>query len=138
MDYLLKMNSLNNRKLKKFKLKGIKVNNKRLYFGFYGLIALETNRIDSKVFKSLIDIVKRKIKSKGGKFWFYLNQSIPVTQLPIGTRMGKGKGNIAKYVSFVRKGQIICELSLDSEEDALSILKIAASKLPVKSKIIKY
>lgn len=132
------MNSLNNRKLKKFKLKGIKVNNKRLYFGFYGLIALETNRIDSKVFKSLIDIVKRKIKSKGGKFWFYLNQSIPVTQLPIGTRMGKGKGNIAKYVSFVRKGQIICELSLDSEEDALSILKIAASKLPVKSKIIKY
>ena len=138
MDYLLKMNSLNNRKLKKFKLKGIKVNNKRLYFGFYGLIALETNRIDSKVFKSLIDIVKRKIKSKGGKFWFYLNQSIPVTQLPIGTRMGKGKGNIAKYVSFVRKGQIICELSLDSEEDALSVLKIAASKLPVKSKIIKY
>lgn len=138
MDYLLKMNSLNNRKLKKFKLKGIKVNNKRLYFGFYGLIALETNRIDSKVFKSLIDIVKRKIKSKGGKFWFYLNQSIPVTQLPIGTRMGKGKGNIAKYVSFVRKGQIICELSLDGEEDALSILKIAASKLPVKAKIIKY
>tara|TARA_B110000444_G_scaffold256772_1_gene293833 strand:- start:3176 stop:3592 length:417 start_codon:yes stop_codon:yes gene_type:complete len=138
LDYLLKMNSLNNRKLKKFKLKGIKVNNKRLYFGFYGLIALETNRIDSKVFKSLIDIVKRKIKSKGGKFWFYLNQSIPVTQLPIGTRMGKGKGNIAKYVSFVRKGQIICELSLDSEEDALSVLKIAASKLPVKSKIIKY
>jgi ribosomal protein L16/L10AE len=58
------MNSLNNRKLKKFKLKGIKVNNKRLYFGFYGLIALETNRIDSKVFKSLIDIVKRKIKPK--------------------------------------------------------------------------
>jgi len=138
LDYLLKMNSLNNRKLKKFKLKGIKINNKRLYFGFYGLIALETNRIDSKVFKSLIDIVKRKIKSKGGKFWFYLNQSIPVTQLPIGTRMGKGKGNIAKYVSFVRKGQIICELSLDSEENALSILKIAASKLPVKTKIIKY
>lgn len=132
------MNSLNNRKLRKFKLKGIKVNNKRLYFGFYGLIALETSRIDSKVFKSLIDIVKRKIKSKGGKFWFYLNQSIPVTQLPIGTRMGKGKGNIARHVSFVRKGQIICELSLGNEENALKILKIAASKLPVRAKIIKY
>jgi len=132
------MNSLNNRKLRKFKLKGIKVNNKRLYIGFYGLIALETSRIDSKVFKSLIDIVKRKIKSKGGKFWFYLNQLIPVTQLPIGTRMGKGKGNIARYVSFVRKGQIICELSLDNEENALKILKIAASKLPIKAKIIKY
>ena len=133
------MNSVNNRKLRKFRLKGIKVNNKRLYFGFYGLITLETGRIDSKVFKSLVDIVKRKIKSKGGgKFWFYLNQSIPVTQFSIGTRMGKGKGNIAKQVSFVRKGQIICELSLNNQEDALDVLKIAASKLPVKAKIIKY
>ena len=52
--------------------------------------------------------------------------------------MGKGKGNIAKQVSFVRKGQIICELSLNNEEDALDVLKIAASKLPVKAKIIKY
>ena len=52
--------------------------------------------------------------------------------------MGKGKGNIARHVSFVRKGQIICELSLGNEENALKILKIAASKLPVKAKIIKY
>jgi large subunit ribosomal protein L16 len=132
------MNSFSDKKLRKFRLKGTKVNNKRLYFGFYGLISLETGRIDSKVFKSLIDIVKRKIKSEGGKFWFYLNHTIPVTQIPIGTRMGKGKGNIAKQVAFVRKGQIICELSLDSKENALNILKIAASKLPVKSKIVIY
>jgi ribosomal protein L16 len=132
------MNSFKDKKLRKFKLKGIKINNKRLYFGFYGLITLETSRIDSKVFKSLIDIVKRKIKSKGGKFWFYLNHTIPVTNISIGTRMGKGKGNISKHVSFVRKGQIICELSLDSQENALNILKIAASKLPVKAKIVIY
>ena len=132
------MNSIYNRKLKKFRLKGVKVTNKRLYFGFYGLVSLETGRIDSKVFKSLIDIVKRKSKSKRGKFWFYLNHLIPVTQISIGTRMGKGKGNIAKQVSFVRKGQIICELSIDSKEDAFNILRIAASKLPVRAKIIKY
>jgi len=133
------MNSLHYKKLRKFKLKGYKIHNKKLYFGFYGLKSLETGRIESKVFKSLIDIVKRIIKSKGGgKFWFYLNQSIPVTRLSIGTRMGKGKGNIAKHVSFVRKGQIICELSLNNEENALNILNIAASKLPVKVKIIKY
>jgi len=132
------MNFLNNRKLKKFKLKGIKVNRKKLYFGFYGLIALETGRIDSKVFKSVSEIIKRMIKLKGGKFWFYINTSIPVTQTSIGTRMGKGKGNISRYVSFVRKGQIICELSNSDKDNALSFLKIAASKLPIKTKIVIY
>ena len=60
------MNSQNNRKLKKFRLKGVKVNRKKLYFGFYGLVSVETGRIDSNVFKSLTDIVKRKVKTKKG------------------------------------------------------------------------
>jgi large subunit ribosomal protein L16 len=132
------MNPLNNRKLRKFKLKGTKVNRKKLYFGSYGLISLETSRVDSQVFKSLIDIVKRKIKSKKGKFWFYLNSSIPVSQIPIGTRMGKGKGNISKHVAFVRKGQTVCELNLSNSKDALDILKIASSKLPIKTKVVVY
>jgi large subunit ribosomal protein L16 len=124
--------------LRKFRLKGIKVNSKKLYFGFYGLVSLETGRIDSNVCKSLIDIVKRKIKLKGGKFWFYLNNSIPVTETPIGTRMGKGKGNISRHVSFVRKGQILIELSTSDKKVALDILRIASSKLPVKSKKVIY
>ena len=132
------MNFLNNRKLGKFKLKGTKVNRKKLYFGSYGLISLETSRVDSQVFKSLIDIVKRKIKSKKGKFWFYLNSSIPVSQIPIGTRMGKGKGNISKHVAFVRKGQTVCELNLSNSKDAFDILKIASSKLPIKTKVVVY
>jgi large subunit ribosomal protein L16 len=133
------MNSLNRNKLRKFRLKGIKVNNKKLHFGFYGLISLDTGRIDSTIIKSIISIVKRKIKlKKDGKFWFYLNNSIPVTQIPIGTRMGKGKGNISRYVSFVRKGQIICELNLLSKKDAINILKIISSKLPLKARIINY
>lgn len=132
------MNPLNNRKLRKFKLKGTKVNRKKLYFGSYGLISLETSRVDSQVFKSLIDIVKRKIKSKKGKFWFYLNSSIPVSQIPIGTRMGKGKGNISKYVAFVRKGQTVCELNLSNSKDAFDILKTASSKLPIKTKVVVY
>jgi large subunit ribosomal protein L16 len=132
------MNSVNNKKLRKFRLKGIKVNRKKLYFGSYGLISLETSRVDSQVFKSLIDIVKRKIKSKKGKFWFYLNSSIPVSQIPIGTRMGKGKGNISKHVAFVRKGQTICELNLSNSKDAFRILKIASSKLPIKTKVVVY
>ena len=132
------MNLSHHRKLRKFRLKGTKVNSKKLYFGFYGLVSLETGRIDSNVCKSLIDIVKRKIKLKGGKFWFYLNNSIPVTETPIGTRMGKGKGNISRHVSFVRKGQILIELSTSDKKVALDILRIASSKLPVKSKTVIY
>ena len=132
------MNLSHHKKLRKFRLKGVKVNSKKLYFGFYGLVSLETGRIDSNVCKSLIDIVKRKIKSKGGKFWFYLNNSIPVTETPIGTRMGKGKGNISRHVAFVRKGQILIELSTTDKKVALDILRIASSKLPVKSKTVIY
>jgi large subunit ribosomal protein L16 len=132
------MNSLHYKKLRKFKLKGYKIHNKKLYFGFYGLKSLETGRIESKVFKSLIDIVKRKVKLHKGKFWFSLNQSIPVTQTPIGTRMGKGKGNISHHVAFVKKGQILCELSLADKSIAFEILTIASSKLPVKCKIVVY
>jgi large subunit ribosomal protein L16 len=132
------MNTIHHKKLRKFRLKGSKIYKKKLYFGFYGLKSLETGRIDSNVFKSLISIVKRKIKFHKGKFWFSLNQSIPVTQSPIGTRMGKGKGNIAKHVAFVRKGQIICELSVEDKIIALHILTIAASKLPVRCKIVAY
>lgn len=132
------MNSLHYKKLRKFKLKGYKIHNKKLYFGFYGLKALETGRINSNVFKSLIEIVRRKVKLHKGKFWFSLNHSIPVTQTPIGTRMGKGKGNISNHVAFVKKGQILCELSLSDKNIAFDILTIAASKLPVKSKIIAY
>jgi ribosomal protein L16 len=132
------MSFVNSKKLRKFRLKGIKVNNKKLYFGFYGLIASETGRIDLNMVQSLLLIVKRKIKLKKGKFWFSLNTSIPVTKISIGTRMGKGKGNIAKYVSFVRKGQIICELSLLDQASAFKILKLVSSKLPIKARIVVY
>jgi large subunit ribosomal protein L16 len=132
------MNSSHYKKLRKFKLKGYKIHDKKLYFGFYGLKSLETGRINSNVVKSLLDIVKRKVKLHKGKFWFSLNDSIPVTQSPIGTRMGKGKGNISHHVAFVKKGQILCELSVSDKSIAFDILAIAASKLPVKCKIVVY
>ena len=52
--------------------------------------------------------------------------------------MGKGKGNISKHVAFVRKGQTVCELNLSNSKDAFNILKIASSKLPIKTKVVVY
>jgi large subunit ribosomal protein L16 len=116
----------------------LKLKKKKLYFGFYGLVSLETGRLDSKVVDSLVTTIKREVKLYKGKFWFYLNNSIPVTQIPIGVRMGKGKGNISKHISFVRKGQILCELSIYNKIIALNILKVVGSKLPVKCRIVIY
>lgn len=126
------------KKLRKFQLKGVKIKKKKLYFGFYGLVSLETGRLDSKVVNSFINSFKREVKLYKGKFWFYLNNSISVTEIPIGVRMGKGKGNISKQISFVRKGQIICELSISNKITALNLLKIAGSKLPIKCRTVIY
>jgi len=127
-----------NKKLRKFQLKGVKIKKKKLYFGFYGLVSLETGRLDSKVVDSVINNIKREVKLYKGKFWFYLNNSIPVTTIPIGVRMGKGKGSISKKISFVRKGQILCEISISNKMIAFNILKIVGSKLPVKCRIVNY
>jgi len=132
------MDFLFNKKLKKFRLKGIKVSSKKLYFGFYGLKSLETGRINSKVLVSFKNILQRQIKIKKGKLWVTINDSIPVTKIPIATRMGKGKGNFFQKVAFVRKGQILCEVSLSNPRDALAILKLAAAKMPVKTRIVSY
>jgi len=139
LDYFLKKNmGMNVKKLKKFSLKGIKVDTKLLYFGYFGLKSVETGRIDSKVLKSFSLVLKRGVKLYGGNYWLGLNDSIEVTKIPIATRMGKGKGNIDRTVTFIRRGQIFCELSLSDEDFAYKILKSAASKLPIKCRIIKY
>jgi large subunit ribosomal protein L16 len=132
------MGYMNKKKLKKFRLKGTKVSSKLLYFGSFGLKSLETGRIDSKVLKSFLSVLKRGVKLFGGKYWLGLNNSIEVTKIPIATRMGKGKGNIDRTVAFIRKGQIFCELSISDEDFAYMLLKSAASKLPIKCRVIKY
>ena len=91
----------------------------------------------SKVLDSFRTIIQRQIKIKRGKFWINLNDSIPVTQIPIATRMGKGKGNFSKKVAFIKKGQILCELSLLDSRDAFTILKSAVNIIININELIK-
>jgi len=125
-------------KLRKFKLKGIKINKKKLNFGFYGLKALETGRLDTHVLDSFNQTILRKLKPKGAKFWSSINPSINVTKTSTSSRMGKGKGSLYKKIAFVRKGQIFCEISFLKKKDALHILKMGSSKLPIKTKLVIY
>jgi len=135
MFFYKKLDSI---KSKKFHLKGTKYNRKKLAFGFYGLKALETGRLSVKHLETSIMAMKRKLKPLGGQLWSRLNPSISVTKKGTSVRMGKGKGSIDRYIAFVRKGQILFELSVSNESVALVALKLGGSKIPIKTKIISY
>jgi large subunit ribosomal protein L16 len=107
-----------------------------LAFGDYGLKALESAWITSNQIEACRVAITRALK-KGGKLWIRIFPDKPVTARPPETRMGKGKGNVEKWVAVVKRGKILFEIAGVKEEDALEALRIAQYKLPVKTRIVK-
>uniref|UniRef100_UPI0030034FBA ribosomal protein L16 n=1 Tax=Prototheca vistulensis TaxID=2689584 RepID=UPI0030034FBA len=106
-----------------------------LSFGTYGLQALEASWITPNQIEAGRRACTRKIK-RHGKLWIRIFADKPRTVHTSGTRMGSGKGTIKYYVAVVKPGRIIYELKGTSTNLALAGLKLAASKLPIKTKII--
>ncbi len=73
---------------------------------------------------------------KGGKIWIRIFPDRPVTEKPLETRMGKGKGPVDHYVAVVQPGRILFEMDGVSPEVATEALRLAAQKLPVLTKTI--
>lgn len=107
-----------------------------LAFGDYGLKALESAWITSNQIEACRVAITRALK-KGGKLWIRIFPDKPVTARPPETRMGKGKGNVEKWVAVVKRGKILFEIAGVKEEDALEVLKLAQYKLPIKTRIVK-
>lgn len=107
-----------------------------LAFGDYGLKALESAWITSNQIESCRVAITRALK-KGGKLWIRIFPDKPVTARPPETRMGKGKGNVEKWVAVVKRGKILFEIAGVKEEEALEALRIAQYKLPIKTRIVK-
>lgn len=120
-----------NRDLKREATKGNKVN-----FGDYGLMSLEGEWITNRQIEAARIAMTRRIK-RGGKVWIRIFPDLPYTKKPAETRMGKGKGAPEHWVAAVRPGMIMFELAGVSNELAHSALNLAASKLPVKTKIVE-
>ncbi len=78
----------------------------------------------------------RKIK-RGGKVWINIFPDKPVTQKPAETRMGSGKGSPEHWVAVVKRGRVMFELSGVPEPLAKEALRLAGSKLSIKSKVVK-
>jgi large subunit ribosomal protein L16 len=105
-------------------------------FGDYGLQALEPHWITSRQIEACRRAVTRYIR-RSGKVWIRIFPDKPVTKKPAETRMGKGKGSVEHWVCVVKPGRILFEMSGVSEDDAREALRLAAHKLPIKTKFVK-
>jgi len=107
-----------------------------LAFGKYGIQALEPAWLSAQQIEAMRVTISRRTK-KFGKLFLRVFPYKPITKKPAETRMGKGKGNVDRWVSVVKRERIIFELDEVTEEVARNICKAAAYKLPMKVKFIK-
>ncbi|MCB9435433.1 MAG: 50S ribosomal protein L16 [Anaerolineales bacterium] len=105
-------------------------------FGDYGLMALEPAWITSRQIEACRRTIVRHIKRRG-KIWIRIFPDKPVTQKPAETRMGKGKGSVDHWVAVVKPGRIMFEMQGMPEDVAREALRLAAYKLPIKTKFVK-
>ncbi len=123
------------RKQQKGRVRGKASRGYTLEFGDYGLKVLEGGWLTAQQLEAGRVAIVRTAK-KGAKLWIRVFPDKPITKKPAETRMGKGKGAVEGWVAVVKPGNIIYEIAGVSEEVAREALKLAASKLPFKCKIV--
>jgi large subunit ribosomal protein L16 len=123
------------RKLHRGRMKGKAQRGSDLSFGECGLKAVESGRITARQIEAARVSISRKVK-RGGKLWIRIFPDTPFTKKAAETRMGKGKGNPEWYEAIILPGRILFELGGVEDELAKEALRIAAFKLPLKTKIV--
>ena len=103
--------------------------------GEYGLQATTAGWIKSNQIEAARVAMTRYIK-RGGKVWIKIFPDKPITKKPAETRMGKGKGAPEYWVALVKPGRVMFELAGVPEETAREAMRLAANKLPVKTKFV--
>ncbi|HIL87555.1 MAG TPA: 50S ribosomal protein L16 [Deltaproteobacteria bacterium] len=105
-------------------------------FGSVALQATDRGYVSNRQIEAARRVITRTLK-RDGKTWIRIFPDKPITSKPAEVRMGKGKGAVDSWVAVVRPGRIMYEIDGVSEEVATEALRLAAYKLPVKSRIIK-
>ena len=124
------------RKQQKGRLRGKATRGNKVVEGDFGIQSLELGLITSNQIEAARVAMTRYIK-RGGKVWIKIFPDKPITSKPIGTRMGKGKGNVEYWVAPVKPGRVMFEIGGVSEEVAREALRLAGNKLSVKTKFVK-
>ena len=114
---------------------GLSKGGTRVQFGEYGLKSLEAGWVTNRQIEAARIAMTRHIK-RGGKVWISIYPDRPLTKKPAETRMGSGKGSPEWWVANVKPGRIMFELSGVPEDLAREAMRLAAHKLPVKTKFV--
>ena len=117
-------------------IKGVENRGTTIAFGDYGLMALEGEWITNRQIEAARVALNRRLK-RGGTIWIRIFPDKPLTKKPAEVRMGKGKGSPEKWVAEVKAGRIIYEVKGVEADVAKAALTLAASKLPIKTKIVE-
>lgn len=123
------------RKQQRGRMRGLAHRGSTLNFGEYALQATEPSWITARQIEAARRAMTRYIK-RGGKIWIRVFPDKPVTMRAAETRMGSGKGSPEYWVAVVKPGRIMFELSGVSEPIAREAMRLAAQKLPIKTKFI--
>jgi large subunit ribosomal protein L16 len=124
------------RKQMRGRMKGKANRGAEVQFGDYGLQATEPVWLTSRQIEAARRAMVRYIRRRG-KIWIRVFPDKPVTQKPAETRMGKGKGSVEYWVAVIKPGRVLFEMSGVEESVAREALRLAAHKLPCKTKFIK-
>jgi large subunit ribosomal protein L16 len=104
-------------------------------FGEFGLKAMTCGWITARQIEAARIAMTRSIK-RGGKVWIRLFPDKPITKKPAETRMGKGKGAPEEWVAVIRPGKVLFEMEGVTREVALAAMRLAAHKLPMRTKFV--
>lgn len=123
------------RKQQKGRMKGNAQRGNQLAFGSFGIKALESYWITSRQIEAARQAVTRHMKREG-QIWIRIFPDKPVTKKPAEVRMGKGKGAPEYFVAPVTPGRMLFEAEGVPLEIAKEALRLAAQKLPIKTKFV--
>jgi large subunit ribosomal protein L16 len=123
------------RKQQRGRMKGLATRGSTLNFGDFALQATEPAWITARQIEAGRRAMTRYIR-RGGNIWIRIFPDKPVTQRAAETRMGSGKGSPEFWVAVVKPGRILYEIAGVSEETAREAMRLAANKLPIKTKFI--
>ncbi|NLI97455.1 50S ribosomal protein L16 [bacterium] len=124
------------RKQHRGRMTGKATSGSTIAFGDFGLMATEPCWLTSRQIEASRVVLAKKLR-KSGKLWIRVFPDKPVSKKPAETRMGKGKGAPEFWVCVIKPGRILFELDGLTDEAAKAVLKEAASKLPLRTKVVK-
>jgi len=124
------------RRMQRGSRRGLAMRGNKVSFGQYGLQSLERCWIDNKQIEACRVAITRTMKRRG-KVWIRIFPHKSYTKKPLEVRMGNGKGGVEGWVAVVRPASVLFEIDGVSETIAKAAMRLAANKLPIRTKFIK-